>query len=179
MLPQGDITAANVAYERACRAAATAPNATSSEGGGAGGSAVSYELLPALEWAAVRSAAGEVAAAAQVLSTAISGAFSGGGSIAVQPRPAVALADVASVQRALLLMQLGELEAARVAAADAVVAEPVARVRPSASLRAAAHSVQSAAALLQAALAEVETVSEGEAAVVVGTVRKKNLLEAR
>ncbi|GIL84627.1 hypothetical protein Vretifemale_13269, partial [Volvox reticuliferus] len=161
---QGDLTAANTAYEQAGRAAAAAASGSSSR--------ASYELLPALEWAAVQAAAGETAAAAQLLTAAIKSSTDGGGvTVPARPVAAATLVDIAAVQHALLLLQLGEAEAA---AAEATEAAAVRQSSP--SLRSSAHIVQAAATLVQAA------VSEGEGGDVGGStaaVRKKSLLEAR
>ncbi|EFJ47709.1 hypothetical protein VOLCADRAFT_91745 [Volvox carteri f. nagariensis] len=179
----GDMQLANAAYDQACRAAAAAA-ASSSSSRCSSGAVPSYELLPALEWAAVRAAAGDTAGAAtQLLSAARSGGDDGAAAAtAVPSRPATALADVAFVQWMLVMLQLGEVEAARAAAAEAAAGGPAAvwRRQPSPGLRSAAYAVQAAAALVQAALVQAATAAGTEDTTTASAaVRKKHLLEAR
>ncbi|GIL65162.1 hypothetical protein Vafri_18951 [Volvox africanus] len=163
---QGDLGAANTAYKQACRAAAAAASGSSSR--------TSYELLPALEWAAVQAAAGETAAAVQLLTAVIeNGADSGGVTVPARPVAAASLVNIAAVQHALLLLQLGEMEAAVAAAAAAAATRQYSQ-----SLRSSAHVVQAAAALMQATLAEGDGGGVGSGSNTTA-VRRKSLLEAR
>ncbi|KXZ49813.1 hypothetical protein GPECTOR_19g264 [Gonium pectorale] len=182
---KGDMAAADAAYEQACKAAkAAAASATACAPGG-GAVPTSYELLPLLEWAAVRMAAGEAPAAIQTLDRAWPAASPAVVAAVPRSRPALALTDVSSVQRALLLLQLGDVEGARSAAADAAAAVSGAAAAAvatggsdalSAGLRAAAHTVQAAAALLQASAAAVDAGGDATGA---AAARKRSLLEAR
>ncbi|KAG2492147.1 hypothetical protein HYH03_009638 [Edaphochlamys debaryana] len=171
-LAKGDWAAVDAAYDQACKAAAaaaaTAGGAIGSASGGGGGP-FAYSLLPALEWAAARAAAGRPAEALQGLDAAVSAAAGAPLVAAARPTAAAAPADVAAAQRALLLLQLGEAEVARAVAAEAAAGGGAGSAgAPAAALRSAAHTVQAAAALAAAAAA-------GDDA----PTKKKALLEAR
>ncbi len=133
-----------------------------------------HALLPVLERAAARAMYGSARDAVQLLAGAPEGRATG---------TPTALAEV---QRSLMLLQLGEVEAARAAAAAAVDATQVVGVGASggsggdaaalAGVRSSAHTLMAAAALCRAA---VEAEEGGGAGPEAAAARKKSLLEAR
>lgn len=129
-----------------------------------------HALLPVLERAAARALYGNSRDAVQLLGSAPASLAAG------------AAAGLADVQRSLLLLQLGEVEAARAAAAAAVDATQVVGVGASgdaaalAGVLSGAHTLMAAAALCRAAKEAAEGGGAGPEA---AAARKKSLLEAR